>query len=493
MSAPVGVPGPVGVDGWAWPTGVRPPRRLGETLAGELVVRHPRADAGQSRALVTSLRSAARTLSSIPVANLMEMLGGAAEALVRGLDGDAVRQVAANAGMSAAMAEEVVGGMASSWTAGALGRLVAAEFPDPRVLNRFVCGNGRAIRAAGPGLTLHLGSGTVPGVTVTSMMRALLVKSAVLAKPGAGDVVLTIRFARELHRIDPRLGAAVAVQYWPGGAEGWDLWERDVFRAADQVVIYGSDATIESVRARSPASTRLIEHPHRVGVAVVDPGGAPGSEAEAARAAALFEQRGCVSTQLVFLLGDGQRARGWCAALADELAALEEALPPGPAGAGELSTLHQLRGRLRMKGAASVDTAAGPGEPWHAAGSRWTVVLASPNAFEPVGGRTVWVVAVPDLDACLRALAPLAPVLQTVGLAGIDTEHAVDAGQSADTGQSAAADQSADADHARFVRELCGLGVTRVVPLPRVPYPDPDWLHDGNRPLGELVRWSEIR
>lgn len=469
LSASLGTPDAVRVDGWVWPPDVRPPERLAETLAGGLVVRHPRADTELSRALVTALRGAGPGLSPIPVAELVETLGRAGEALVSGLDGDAVRRVAANAGMSTAMAAELVDGMAASWNVRALRHLVAAEFPDPRVLDGFVPGSGRAISAAGPSVTLHLGAGTVPGVTVTSTMRALLVKSAVLAKPGAGDVILTVRFARELRRIDPRVGAAVAVQYWPGGAEGWDLWERDVFGAADQVVIYGSDATIESVRARAPASTRLIEHPHRVGVAVVESRGAPGAAAEVARAAALFEQRGCVSTQLVLLLGGGQGVRGWCAALADELAALEGALPPGRAGLADLSALHQFRGRLRMNSAASVGTGADAIDLWYGDGSRWTVVLASPDAFEPLGGRTVWVVAVPDLNACLRVLVPLAPVLQTVGFAGID------------------------ADRVDFARKLCGLGVTRMVPLSQVPYPEVDWLHDGNRPLGELVRWSELR
>lgn len=469
MSTPAGTPDPGRVDGWVWPARLKPPERLAETRAGELVVRHPPADSQASRALVTSLRAAASDLSSIPVAEMAELLGGAADALVSGLDGDAVSRVAANAGMSTAMAAQILDGMAASWNGETLRHLVAAEFADPLVLDGFVSGGARAIRAAGPGLTLHLGAGTVPGVTVTSMIRALLVKSAVLAKPGAGDVALTVRFARELQRIDARVGAAVAVQYWPGGAEDWDSWERDVFRAADQVVVYGSDTTIESVRARTPASTRLVEHPHRVGVAVVDPGRAPGAAAEAARAAVLFDQRGCVSTQLVFVLGDRRGVRRWCASLANELGALEEVLPPRPAGPADLSALHQLRGRLRMKSAASAGTGADESDLWYDQGSRWTVVLASLDAFEPSGGRTVWVAAVPDRNACLRELAPLAPVLQTVGLAGID------------------------ADRADFARELCGLGVTRVVPLVQVPFPEADWMHDGSRPLGELVRWSELR
>lgn len=463
------------MDGWLWPPGAGAPQRLAETRAGELLVRHPPPNTELASALVMALRDGGSGLASIPVAELVEILGEAGEALVRGMNDEAVRQVAANARMSTAMVGEILDGMAASWNAGALGRLVSAEFPDPRVLDGFVAGNERGIAAAGPGLTLHLGAGTVPGVAITSMIRALLVKSAALVKPGAGDIALTVRFATELRRTDPRVGAAVAVQYWPGGAKRWDPWERELFRGADQVVIYGSDATVESVRARAPASTRLVEHPHRIGIAVIDPREAPGAEAEAARAAALFEQRGCVSTQLVFLIGDRSRARCWCMELGKELAALEGVLPAGRADAGEQSALHQLRGRLRLMRATSVENAPSAGTApgtirlWHSEGSCWTVILAPVHAFEPVGGRTVWVVPVPDLNACLRALAPLAPVLQTVGLAGIDS------------------------DRAEFGRKLPGLGFTRVVPLAQVPFPDPDWFHDGNRPLGELVRWCELR
>ena len=102
-------------------------------------------------------------------------------------------------------------------------------------------------------------------------------------------------------------------------------------------------------------------------------------------------------------------------------------------------------------------------------GRDWTVALAPAEAFEPVGGRTVWVSAVSGPEACLEILAPLSPVLQTVGLAGIR------------------------ALSGRFAEALFALGATRMVPLHEVPFPEPEWLHDGSRPLGELVYWGELR
>ena len=100
----------------------------------------------------------------------------------------------------------------------------------------------------------------------------------------------------------------------------------------------------------------------------------------------------------------------------------------------------------------------------------WSVVLSPPEDFEPAGARTVWVAPVSSLAACPDALAPLSPVLQTIGLAGIGHERAT-----------------------ALAEDLFAIGATRIVPLDRVPFPDPDWLHDGSRPLRELVRWGELR
>ena len=105
---------------------------------------------------------------------------------------------------------------------------------------------------------------------------------------------------------------------------------------------------------------------------------------------------------------------------------------------------------------------------WSGDGAGWSVVLSPAEAFEPGGGRTVWVVPAGDPEGALGILSSLSSVLQTVGLDGID-------------------------DRTGFAEALCSLGATRIVPLDRVPFPEADWLHDGSRPLLELVRWGELR
>lgn len=460
MSTPRSAP----IDAWLFPPDAPGPTAFEHLDAGAITLRYPKSDHHLATSLVAALRNAQADLAALATADLVPLLGSVGEHFTRILDDAAIAPIAANSRLSPAMTRETLDGMAASWTTAALDRLVRAEFPDPRVLDGFVDEGGRAVRAAAPGITLHFGAGSVPGVTVTSMLRALLVKSSVLVKPGAGDAALTTRFARELHRADPRLAAAVAVHYWPGGAPAWQAWERELLARADQVVIYGGDDAIESVRARAPASTRLVEHPHRIGVAIVDPDAAPGAAAKAARAVSLFDQKGCVSTHLILLLGDRATGRRWSDRLAGHLARLAESHPAGPLPPGELSALHQLRGRLAMREAAS-----GEIEVRRTDSADWTVVLGPAEHFAPAGGRTAWVVPVASRDACLEVLAPLSPVLQTVGLAGIERGRE------------------------SLAESLSGLGATRIVPLDEVPFPRSEWLHDGTRPLGELVRWGELR
>lgn len=452
------------VDAWLLPPDAPVPSAFEHLEAGAVTLRYPKSDHHLARTLTSTLHAARPHLAALATSDLITLLGTVGERFARTLDEYAIAEIAANSGLSPAMTREAVAGMAATWATDALDRLVRAEFPDPRVLDGFVAEADRAVRATAPGVTLHFGAGSVPGVTVTSMLRTLLVKSPVLVKPGAGDVVLTTLFARELHRADPRLAAAVAVHYWPGGAPARRSWERELLTRADQVVVYGGDDTIESIRARAPASTRLIEHPHRIGVAIVDPRGAPAAPAEAARAVSLFDQKGCVSTHLVLVLGDRAEARRWCGRLAEQLALTGRTLPAGPLSPGELSSLHQLRGRMAMAAAASGDV-----ETWSPEETDRTVVLAPAGRFEPVGRRTAWVAPVSDTRSCLEVLAPLSRVLQTVGLAGIRRGRA------------------------RLAEELAALGATRIVPLGEVSFPEPEWLHDGSRPLGELVRWSEHR
>ncbi|MBW3534642.1 MAG: hypothetical protein KY453_05405 [Gemmatimonadetes bacterium] len=435
-------------------------------------LRRPVLDASSVEALARALRDAREGLLALSSVQRADGLGRAGR---RFLDaGDPLRREAearlpATAGVSPAMAREVIEGMARDWTPERLRELLAADLGEPSPLDAWVEGRGgRRVRATGHPLTLHVGAGTVPGVSATSALRALLVGSAAILKPGRGDVVLPVLLARALAEEAPPLAAALAVLYWPGG-ESPDA-EAAALSAADLVVAYGGDETLADLRGRLPAHVGLVAYHHRVSVAVVGrealaPGRMEAAAADAARAVAVFDQRGCVSPHVVWVEeGGAATPEAFAAAVAGELERLHETLPPGPADAREAAALHQIRGTAELRAAAGQGVRV-----WSGGAAPWTVVLDPEPGFEPSClNRTVRVKPVTDAGGVAGLLAPLRPWLQTVGVAGLgDRIEAVAA-------------------------SLARAGAVRVAPLEASPWPPPWWHHDGRGPLDALVRWTDL-
>lgn len=95
---------------------------------------------------------------------------------------------------------------------------------------------------------------------------------------------------------------------------------------------YGADDTLVEVRAKLPSG--VIWHPHGAGFGAVVVDGSRFDAAQARAIAldtALFDQQGCLSPRVVCSVGTPDQARAVAAALAKELGALEQRLPPGTA------------------------------------------------------------------------------------------------------------------------------------------------------------------
>ena len=380
------------------------------------------------------------------------------------------------------MVGEILHRMALQWTRPFLETLLHAEFPDPHVLDRFrLSPNGREVRASGFPLAFHLGSGTVPGVATTSMIRSLMVKSAVFLKPGRGDVPLPVLFARALQEAEPEVGGAVAVGYWPR-TEGEET-ERFV-RACDLVVVYGGDGTVAWVRNHAPVTTRVVSYRHRVGVGLVGrkalaiKGGeeralaraglertARETAVAAARAVAVFDQKGCVSPHVIFVEAGGETSPSdWTEMLASALAEMEASLPSGPLSPEEGAALQQFRGE------AEVDESLGRGLVIHGRDEApWTVRYRPEGELElSCLNRSVTVIPLRDATEIVDVLKPWGPFLQTVGVTGVGGRLR------------------------ELLEGLVRLGVSRVVELGEVPWPSPWWHHDGVGPLQALVRWTDV-
>ena len=409
---------------------------------------------GDLATVLDRLRSSAEFLSELPVLDIAAAIGRVGERILDAELDALTASVAAEVGFSETMARRVVEGMARGWTEPALRRLLEMEFEDPAVLDGFRLGKGRSLWARGRGLTFHLGAGSVPGVTATSLVRGLLVKCPSIAKPGGGDVTLSVALLRLLWEESPSLASCAAVLYWVGGDPANRHLEDVVFGEARQIVAYGGAGTAERVRAQASPDAAVVLHGPRTGVVVATPESEPAAVAEAA---AMFDQRGCVSPHLVLLLGGyGDALLRWSQGLEDALRAVGRAMPRGAVPAEVMGRLHQVRGALELRNAG--------GEAVVALGDH--VLIAPLEDVEPLGGRVLWVVPCEDESDVADALGALGPVLQSVGIDDADLRR-------------------------RMAPVAAAAGATRIVPVAELSFPPPEWIHDGRGPLRELVRWAE--
>ena len=440
-------------------------------VSDSVAVRYPVWQGATAEQLLQSLSEAGERLAEVRFRDIVVGVGRVADRFLDPTDAlrrEAIDLLQPTAGVSKRMAEEILTGMANDWTEVRLTELLSRELGDPDVLDGFRrLDPGRRVRAQGPHLTFHVGAGTVPGVSVTSMIRALLVKSAVLIKPGLGDVVLPVLFAQALAEEAPRLSEAVAVAYWPGGASPL---EDLALKEAGAVCAYGGNEAVTSLRARTPVTARFIAYHHRVSVGLV---GREGLTAErgpqvaqaVARAVSMFDQRGCVSPHAIFAEEGGAIGPGeWAALLASAMAELEDELPAGTLTATEASAVHQVRGSAELR-----EASGGGVRVFRSDESFWTVILEDELRFVPSClNRVVFVVPTPDLGDVAAVLQEVGRHLQTV---------AVEAAEDRLPG---------------LAEMLSRAGATRVTSFEKAPWPPPWWHHDGSLVLSGLIRWIDL-
>lgn len=435
---------------------------------GQVKLRLPLLTPRRLRELLVTLREKrAATLARRPVDEILaaieragRRLSGPGEPLRREL----MAALPALTGYSPAMIELGLERMGTLWTADALRAALEGEFGSIEVLDGFRARpTGGLQRAYGPSLTVHVFSGNIPGVSVSSLVRALCVKSSSFGKTAAGEPYLAVCFARALAEEDPELGECLAVSYWPGGSE--DL-EAVAYSEADAVVAYGSDETVATIACRVPPTARFIGYPNRVGAALVSRGAlnrasVPELVRGAAADVAAFDQQGCVSPHTIYVERGGELSPlDFAEQLAAALELLSKELPRGTLAPGESMLIHQLRAQAEVRGATVLASERG---------TEWTVIIEEQLQFEPSPlNRVIQVRPVDDLAEALSALAPVGRQLQTVALAG------------------------AAAEVRSLAERLGALGATRLVPVGKAAWPGSNWHHDGRFQFLDLVRFVDL-
>lgn len=457
-------------DAWHLP-GIEP-EELAIVKVGGLRCRYPVPTGALIGEVTRSLLDAGSELKERPVAELVGVIDTAAARLATDADPlrqEAERLVAAATGYSEAMTRLVLDRMTADWKGERLRALLGTELGDPAVLDGFQpAGPGRSARAYGPKLALQVFAGNVPGVAVTALVRALLVKAPSLGKLASGQPVLPVLFARAVSSVDPAVGRAVGVTYWPAGDRNA---RAHALRAADVVVVYGGAEAEAAYRQAVAPGARFVAHGPRFSAGLIAreccraEGG--GLVRDVARAVAAFDQHGCVSPHAVWIEEGGTASpEEMASALAESLDAVEKELPRGRIGPGEAAAIQQERAAAELRG----HTPAGAGiRVLTGERTSWTVIFDPEPSFRPSClNRLVRVHPVASLDVATNALAVAGGLLQSVALA-------------------ADPDRSADLAH-----RLALAGATRITSFRNLPWPPPSWHHDGGEPLRELIRWVDL-
>ena len=321
-------------------------------------------------------------------------------------------------------------------------------------------------RVYGPRLTLVVSSGNVPGAALPSVVQALLLKSPVVVKSSSAEPVLLPAYAAALAEMDAEVAAALAVASWRGGDE---QVEPEVFSQIDAAIVYGSDATLRSLRSRLPAHARFIGYGHRISFTVIareclTHAGLDALAAGLVRDVCLFDQQGCLSPQAVYVEEGG--AVG-ASQLAERVAALleEPSFPRRVLDPGENAAIHQYRAACEMEALTRTGLRVLASE----AGTAWTVVLDPKPDLEPgPGNRTLVVRPVADLAVLPKIVERLGPSLISCGLAAPEERRP------------------------QLTAALGAAGVTRFTTAGDAQLPQDLLFHDGVSPLASLARFVRM-
>lgn len=355
---------------------------------------------------------------------------------------------------------------AAGWSGPVLSALIRSELGELAVLDEARPDPdrpGRRRRAVGPPVLHLVLAGNVPGVAVTAAIRALIVRSGVLCKLPASEPWLVGLFARALHEEDPALAATMAATWWPADVPGPIAHEWT--KRSGKVVVYGGPDAIRGIRARTPPAIPLVEYGPRVGAVIL---GTQATDAELqglARDTCAYDQAGCVSPRLVYVLGGQSEADAGAVlerlgiALGEEVGRLDTVFTTDE----EAVDIRAARARYQFD-ATDGARALGPAD------LRWTLLYRSrPGAHSEPLPRVLWAYGIDRLEELDPLRGVLEGRLQALGIAGLpDTER-------------------------RRAEELAvELGVSRVTPPGSMAWPPADWRHDGRMQLLPLVRWTDL-
>ena len=433
----------------------------------------PQLDEDEAVAVADHVRAAALAARTTHrVADVVVAVGAAARRLSDPEDEvgrAAIRALQQSAAYTRDAALEVLRENAAGWTGPRLGALVRSELGELAVLDEPRPDPdlpGRRRRAAGPSLLHIVLAGNVPGVALTAVIRGLIVRSGVLCKLAKNEPWLVGLFARALHEEDPALAATIAATWWPVDVPGPVAHEWT--KRSGKVIVYGGAEAVRSIRARTPPTIPVLEYGPRIGATILGPATTDAELRGLARDTCAYDQAGCVSPRLVYMLSDPEASAG--TAEHDALDRLCDALSAEVAARGrpfltdsEAMDIRGIRARLQLGGPPGTRVE-GPDD------LGWTIVYrpAIGSFSEPLP-RVLYAYRAESTEELARLRPVLEGRLQALAVAGVSA-----------------------ATRRRLEDLAVEMGVSRVTRPGAMAWPPSDWRHDGRMQLLPLLRWTDF-
>jgi hypothetical protein len=260
--------------------------------------------------------------------------------------------------------------------------------------------------------------GNVIGPVIATAYCAAAAGARLMLKSSSRELRLADILARQFQTLGAPVAGTLEPMRWTGGDVDW---EKKVFAQAARIVAFGNDDTIADIRHRAPHGVDVVAYGSAYSVGFIPAGDIAAVALTAARDVAMFDQRGCLSPQTIYVEGDEARAILFGHALARALEPVARELPRASAGTTERAAIGDFVRRLQVRALPASS---------HALGTviQGPATLGYPEfvvGIEPFGspvcagfGRLVVVKPCSDAQAAAAAAATLGAQLDTVGIGG---------------------------------------------------------------------------
>ena len=323
-------------------------------------------------------------------------------------------------------------------------------------------GDSTRVRAQAPRLIYHLCAGNLAVSAWTSLAQGLLLGAHNVVKlPSERDDSSAQREILDFIEALPEpLRPLVEVH---------PTLDPEILRRADVVVAFGSDATMQEIRAQTRWDQKFIAHGHALSLLwMADPNELTSAQARACAIDILtYDQLGCLSPQAIYLptaTDFGALSQKLCRALETHWRKLD----PQP--------LRPLSVAARIVEARDLAHALGH-RVWLPPNGHlgWTLIFDPDPTFRPSPLHGVIYLRPVDEAHIETALASVAGRISTVGIAGIGSKGKPSTGKLS----------------SRLQTAFLNLGASRFCPAGHMQFPPLTWHHDGRASLGDLVRWID--